>query len=133
MKVQCIMAKLNQWLSSNHPILVFCLVILISGSIGYWVGKSSKSDETETVKTKKPVIVEQKEDWSAVEDQIFDFDMAAYDVTLIKRTLNNGDEVTFVEYEGGKKERNFLCSREIHEELVKKFREYLKKKYKEEP
>jgi hypothetical protein len=133
MKVQGIMAKLNQWLSSNRPILVFCLIALVSSSIGYWIGRSLRSDETETVKTKKPVVVKQKEDWSTVKDQIFDFDMAAYDVTLVKRSFNDGNEVTYVEYEGGNKSRNFVCSREIHEELVEKFREYLKKKYKENP
>ena len=48
-------------------------------------------------------------------------------VTLIKRSFNNGDEVTFVQYENGNKDY-FVCSRGIHHRLIAQFQELLKKR-----
>jgi hypothetical protein len=66
-------------------------------------------------------------DWSPVENQSFVIDMEKMNVVLIKRTINDGREVTLIRYQSGSDEY-FACSKEVHEELVKKFQEIINKR-----
>lgn len=66
-------------------------------------------------------------DWSQVENQSFALDMEKLNVVFIKRTLNEGKEVTLIRYENGMEEY-LTCSREVHEELVRKFKEIINKR-----
>lgn len=51
------------------------------------------------------------------------------DVVLIKRSFNEGDEVTLIELADGG-QRHFVCSRSIHQRLVNEFRK-IKESHKE--
>lgn len=59
--------------------------------------------------------------WALIENEDFELDMEKMDIVLIKRSFNEGDEVTLIELADGK-QRHFVCSRSIYQRLVNEFR-----------
>lgn len=114
--------------------LYFALAILavgifIGGLIGSKCQKVAKKTNQEVTAPKKipKSSPTKKENWDSIKDQDFEIDMEKMGVILVKRSFNEGDEVTFVQYENGNKDY-FVCSREIHHRLVVQFQELLKKR-----
>lgn len=68
-----------------------------------------------------------EENWDSIKNLDFELDMEKLGVILIKRSLNDGYEITYVEYENRDPDY-FHCSREIHHRLIAQFQELLKKR-----
>lgn len=103
-----------------------------AGIFTEYVVNSYSVKRAEKVKATQ-VEIKKEPNWSSVEDINFDLDMKTMGVTLVKRTFDeNGEEATLVEC-GSNDPRYFMCSRDIHEKLVKEFQELLEARKAENP
>lgn len=88
---------------------VLCFVLLI-------ISNKSTTEDSDEKKVKCDT-----ENWALIENEDFELDMEKMDIVLIKRSFNEGGEVTLIELANGK-QRHFVCSRSIHQRLVNEFR-----------
>lgn len=66
-------------------------------------------------------------DLKSIEAVDFEMDMEKMEVVLIKRSILDNNEVTIVELANGRTQ-TIVCSRDIHDRLVEKFRRILLKR-----
>lgn len=114
----------------KHLILALSLASIISLILGVMVGDLSKGYWLTKMESKKEVQESKEEvepNWNLVKNADFDIDLEKMNVVLIKRSFNKNDEVTLVQYENGNCDY-FVCSMEIHDRLVRDFREILRKR-----
>lgn len=97
--------------------IVLNLVFMIDSHTSRTKGTEKKEVECDTL------------NWALIENEDFELDMKKMDVVLIKRSFNEGDEVTLIELADGE-QRHFVCSRSIHQRLVNEFRK-IKESHKE--
>jgi len=110
--------------------IAICLSAVAGFAVGIVVGNTIYASHIEKEKanevTQAPL--KKEPDWESIEDIELEYDMERDSVTLIKRSFNeDGIEATYIEY-GNNEKRYFMCSRDVHEKLVLKFQELLKKR-----
>jgi hypothetical protein len=102
------------------------------GILTEYVVNSYSVKRAEKIKAAQ-VEIKKEPNWSSVENINFDLDMKTMGVTLVKRTFDEqGEEATLIEC-GSSNHRYFMCSRDIHEKLVKEFQELLEARKAETP
>lgn len=113
-------------------IMAWFVGVIMGISFEYYAHKHhiATSEEHNTLSDTTSVSSTAKKDtitWDAIKDAPFEIDLQSLDVVLVKRSINNGDEVTLIEYKNRESDF-FVCSMEIHRELVRKFQEILRKR-----
>jgi hypothetical protein len=110
-------------------ILVAFLSIILAQVLKCNMSYSNDMDKKEP----KEEVQESKEEvgpnWDLVRDADFDIDMEKMHVVFIKRSFSPStkDEATLIQYEDGDYDY-FVCSMEVHDRLIRKFREILRKR-----
>jgi len=104
--------------------LITTLVIFSFRSQKHIDSNISMKNTTESANS----ISNKSKDCSQIEKQSFVLDIEKMNVVLIKRSFDdNGNEVTLIRYQNGSDEY-FVCSREIHEDLVRKLQDIINKR-----
>jgi hypothetical protein len=109
--------------------VIFCATVIGLMAIAFQNLKHSDSNIsiTGTVESVDSTSNKSK-DWSQIEKQSFVLDIEKMNVVLIKRSFDeSGIEVTLIRYQNGSDEY-FVCSREIHEDLVRKLQDIINKR-----
>jgi hypothetical protein len=119
--------------SANPSIYVMSICWYAFGLLtGYGIFRSTYHNAAKQ-KAEQVEMIKKEVDWSSVENINFDLDMKTMGVTLVKRTFDEqGEEATLIEC-GSSNQRYFICSRDIHEKLVKEFQELLEARKAETP
>jgi len=108
-------------------ILVAFLSIILVQVLKCNISYSNDMDKKESKEEVQESEEEVEPDWNLVKDDDFEIDMEKMHVVLIKRSFNKKNEVTLVQYEDGDYDY-FVCSMEVHDRLVRDFREILRKR-----
>lgn len=99
-------------------VVLICLIIMtISEYSADRVNKSHTENNTAAQNT----------DLKSIESVDFEMDMEKMEVVLIKRSILDSNEVTIVELANGRTQ-TIVCSRDIHDRIVEKFRRILLKR-----
>jgi len=106
---------------------VIIVVIVLSTTLSSPIKQKDSEIASNITNQYQDSISNKAEDWSQVESQPFFMDIEKMNIVLIKRSFNEGSEATLIRYQNGTDEY-FACSREIHEELVSKFKEIIDKR-----
>jgi len=105
-------------------LLIICITVAITTSYFLSVRYTDmKITKNHTEKTS----VAQNTDLKSIESVDFEMNMEKMEVVLIKRSILDSDEVTIIELANGRTQ-TIVCSRDIHDRLVEKFRRILLKR-----